>query len=81
VTIDLGDWNDIHPLNKKDVGIRLAKAAGFLAYNDNRPAYTGPLFKSMEIQNDNNYFIRSGWRGVKGKVWRNTPRICYSRKR
>jgi len=21
VTIDLGEWNDIHPLNKKDVGI------------------------------------------------------------
>lgn len=25
-TEDLGEWNDIHPLNKKDVGIRVVKA-------------------------------------------------------
>lgn len=33
VTTDLGEWNDIHPLNKKDVGKRLANQAFKLAYD------------------------------------------------
>lgn len=34
VTTDLGEWNDIHPHNKKDVGERLAQLAYKLAYNE-----------------------------------------------
>ena len=48
VAIDLGEWNDIHPDNKKDVGIRLALAARKLAYNENL-VYSGPLFQSAQI--------------------------------
>ena len=36
VTIDIGEWNDVHPLDKKDVGNRLALAAqkgGVWRYN------------------------------------------------
>ncbi len=33
--LDLGEWNDLHPLNKKDVGYRLAVEAQKLAYHDN----------------------------------------------
>ncbi|MGK7391034.1 MAG: sialate O-acetylesterase [Candidatus Cyclobacteriaceae bacterium M2_1C_046] len=34
VTIDLGEWNDIHPLNKEDVGKRLALEAKEVAYDE-----------------------------------------------
>ncbi len=49
VTIDLGEWNDIHPLNKKDVGERLALGAMKLAYNEN-VVYSGPIFDSYKIE-------------------------------
>jgi sialate O-acetylesterase len=49
VTIDIGEWNDIHPLNKEDVGKRLALAAQKLAYGDEEVVYSGPVYKSMEI--------------------------------
>ena len=52
VTIDLGEWNDIHPLNKKDIGKRLALSARNLAYNDKSVVYAGPILKSQSIGND-----------------------------
>ena len=47
VAIDLGEWNDIHPDNKKDVGIRLALAAGKLIYKEDIVA-SGPLYHSIK---------------------------------
>jgi sialate O-acetylesterase len=52
VTIDLGEWNDIHPLNKKDVGARLALQAMRLAYNDHKVVASGPLYRSMKVNGD-----------------------------
>ncbi len=49
VAIDLGEWNDIHPDNKKDVGERLALAAKKLAYGENI-VYSGPIFESATVQ-------------------------------
>ncbi len=49
VTIDIGEWNDIHPLNKKDVGKRLALAAQKVAYGDEKVIYSGPIYQSMKI--------------------------------
>jgi len=50
VTIDIGEWNDIHPLNKKDVGYRLALAAEKVAYNETNLVASGPLYQSSEVQ-------------------------------
>ncbi len=49
VNIDLGEWNDIHPDNKKDVGERMALAALKLAYGENI-VYSGPIYQSHSIE-------------------------------
>jgi sialate O-acetylesterase len=49
VAIDLGDWNDIHPENKLDVGHRLALLARKNIYNEKNIVAQGPLYKSMII--------------------------------
>jgi sialate O-acetylesterase len=49
VAIDLGEWNDIHPDNKKDVGERMALAALKLAYGENI-VYSGPLYKTATVE-------------------------------
>ncbi|MDP4221976.1 MAG: sialate O-acetylesterase [Bacteroidota bacterium] len=46
VTIDAGEWNDVHPLEKRVVGERLALAARVLAYGDEKIEYSGPIFRS-----------------------------------
>lgn len=50
VAIDLGEWNDIHPLNKKDVGKRLALQAMKLAYKEKEIAGSSPVPVSADFQ-------------------------------
>lgn len=65
VTIDIGEWNDIHPLNKKDVGERLALEARRVVYDENLTSF-GPspktakaLKNSVVIEFEN---VNSGWK-------------------
>lgn len=51
VITDIGDAQDIHPKNKKDVGYRLAQAALRNTYHRNILGY-GPAFESMKIQGE-----------------------------
>ncbi len=50
VITDIGEWNDIHPLNKEDVGKRLALWAQKQAYGNKKVVYSGPLYQSMTVQ-------------------------------
>ncbi|MCD4731573.1 MAG: chitobiase/beta-hexosaminidase C-terminal domain-containing protein [Bacteroidales bacterium] len=50
VTLDIGDPEDIHPTNKKDVGHRLALWALAKTYGKEKLVYSGPLYKSMKIE-------------------------------
>jgi len=48
VAIDIGEWNDIHPLNKQVVGERLALAAQKLAYGGKKIIASGPNASSVK---------------------------------
>jgi sialate O-acetylesterase len=51
-TIDVGEWNNIHPHQKKPVGTRLALIAQNLVYGDANVICYGPKYKSMQIENN-----------------------------
>lgn len=51
VTYDVGEWNDIHPLNKKDMAYRLFLAARKLSYGE-KLVSSGPLYQGMKVQGE-----------------------------
>ena len=46
------DVKDIHPRNKKDVGLRLANYALAETYNKKQLTYKSPMYKSMVVEKD-----------------------------
>jgi sialate O-acetylesterase len=49
VTIDLGERDDIHPINKREVGLRIARALRRVAYGE-AIAPTGPAVRSASLE-------------------------------
>ncbi len=49
VTIDIGNPDDVHPKNKRDVGHRLALAARAVAFGES-VEYSGPLFRQVSSE-------------------------------
>lgn len=52
VITDVGDTEDIHPTNKEAVGKRLALWAMAKTYGQKDLVFSGPLYKSMKVEND-----------------------------
>ena len=50
VTMDIGNPDNIHPRNKQDVGHRLALWALAKTYGRSGLVYSGPLYRSMDIE-------------------------------
>jgi sialate O-acetylesterase len=48
--LEFGEWNDLHPVNKKGVGLRLALAAEQLLFNKQNTA-PGPLLRAVSRNN------------------------------
>ena len=52
VAIDLGEWNDIHPLNKEAVGKRLSLLARKTAYGEDKIYASSPMPETSKFDND-----------------------------
>ncbi|MFH6957051.1 sialate O-acetylesterase [Flavobacterium aquidurense] len=50
VTTDVGDANNIHPIDKQTVGYRLALIARAKNYGEKNLVYSGPIFNHMKIK-------------------------------
>lgn len=52
ITMDVGEPDNIHPFNKKPVGIRLAKIALAKTYHITDITYAGPQFQKFRVKGD-----------------------------
>ena len=50
VTLDIGNPDDVHPTDKKDVGKRLSLWALVKTYGKENIVYSGPIYKAMKVE-------------------------------
>lgn len=50
--VDIGEWNDIHPQNKKELGRRVALQMQGLCFGAKRQVVSGPQVKTVRRKND-----------------------------
>ncbi|WP_394775713.1 sialate O-acetylesterase [Flavobacterium sp.] len=50
VTTDVGDAQNIHPIEKQTVGYRLSLIARAKTYGENKLVYSGPIFNHMKVK-------------------------------
>ena len=72
VTYDVGEWNDIHPLDKKTMAKRLFLGARKVVYGE-KLTYSGPVYKDMKI--DGNKIIISFTETGKGLAIRGGEKV------
>ncbi|MRG47153.1 sialate O-acetylesterase [Chitinophaga sp. SYP-B3965] len=68
ITDLVADTNNVHPTNKKDVGLRLANLALAETYHKNGFAYKSPAFKSLNIKGNKAIVTLDSAVQVKGKT-------------
>jgi sialate O-acetylesterase len=69
--IDIGEEANIHPINKQEVGRRLALAAQALVYGK-KVVYSGPVYQSMKIDKGT---VRLRFKQVNGGLVVNGPEL------
>ena len=75
VITDLGEWNDIHPHNKEDVGKRLALLASKIAYHQKKLTASGPIIESAKLKGSKIilHFTETG----SGLAAKNNPELAH----
>lgn len=67
VNLDLGEWNDLHPLNKKEVARRMALAVRGMIYGE-PVVYKGPELRKWEVLGNRVELIFDPGEGMRIKV-------------
>jgi len=75
--LELGEWNDLHPLNKKDVGYRLFLAADKAVFAADNTSPGPTVLRFERQQNKINIFFNNCGAGLKAVHTPSSPNVPY----